>query len=104
MSTVDHILGPGQISLDQAQVERGNAERGGMTVDPFGNEVFVLKVPAGFGTFSNARDAVNASRAARVAAAAQPRTPPVRTVRDHPVYRPLDYVIEDLRSQILGRK
>src|SRR6266566_2789192 len=60
--------GPGQITLDQAQVERGDARPGGVETGPSGEEVTILKVGKDHKTFSDPRDAVRAVRSARARA------------------------------------
>src|SRR5258707_1326204 len=59
---------PDQITLDQAQVERGDARPGGVETAPDGEAVTILKVGKEHQTFSDPRDAVKAIRSARARA------------------------------------
>jgi hypothetical protein len=88
----NHLL-PGQITLEDAIVERGERCEGGVEYDPAGNEVTVIKAAPGTGTFKDPREAVAAYRGARAAAAEVPRRPPPSVVWEAPhppVMRPAE--------------
>jgi hypothetical protein len=66
---------PGQITLEDAVVERCEAREAGVEYDEAGNEVTIIKAAPGTGTFKDPRDALRALRPARAAAAEVPRRP-----------------------------
>src|SRR5262249_30037410 len=72
----DRMLKPGQISLDEAQIERGEARTADVEYDAAGNEVAIVRLPPGAGTFRDPREAAVAMRGVREAAASMPRSAP----------------------------
>jgi hypothetical protein len=121
----------GRPDLHDVQVERGARREALPEQDYHGNHVEVLKVPAGFGTFKDPRDAVRAVQAARGG-----RSAPAATLDGRPAYTPVpgseqvgrtrnhpslplpisraaplprsvpryDSLTDDLRAQVLGRR
>jgi hypothetical protein len=66
---------PGQVTLEQAILERSAREPAGTEIDRFGNPVTIIKAQ-GSEIYSDPRDALRAYRGARERAAALPRTVP----------------------------